>query len=35
MPLPKPSKTDVIVDAVSANGNNGAVDADFDIALLY
>jgi hypothetical protein len=34
-PLELPPKTDVIVDAVSANGNNGAVDADFDIALLY
>ena len=34
-PLQLPPKTDIIVNVVSANGNNGAVDADFDIALLY
>ena len=34
-PLQLPPKTDVIVNIVSSNGNNGAVDADFDIALLY
>ena len=32
-PLQLPPKTDIIVNVVSANGNNGAVDADFDIAL--
>ena len=35
LPLQLPPKTDVIVNIVSSNGNNGAVDADFDIALLY
>jgi len=34
-PLQLPPKTDVIVNIVSSNGNNGAVDADFDVALLY
>jgi len=34
-PLELEPKTDIIVNIVSANGNNGAVDADFDIALLY
>lgn len=33
-PLLLPPKTDIIVNVTSANGNNGAVDADFDIALL-
>jgi len=28
-----PPKTDIIFNIVSANGNNGAVNADFDIAL--
>jgi len=32
-PLQLPPKTDIIVNVVSANGNNGVVDADFDIAL--
>jgi len=34
-PLQLPPKTDVIVNIVSSNGNNGAINADFDIALLY
>lgn len=29
-----PPKTDIIFDVVSANGNNGAVDVEFNIALL-
>jgi len=33
-PLLLPPKTDIIVNVTSANGNNGAVDANFDIALL-
>jgi len=33
-PLPLAPKTDIIINVVSANGNNGAVNADFDIALL-
>jgi len=36
--LPFPSrlepKTDILFDVVSANGNNGAVNADFDVALV-
>jgi len=34
-PLQLPPKTDVIVNIVSSNGNNGAINADFDVALLY
>jgi len=34
-PLQLAPKTDILVNITSANGNNGAVDADFDIALLY
>ena len=33
VPLVLQPKTDVIVDIVSANANNGAVNADFSIAL--
>jgi hypothetical protein len=33
-PLILQPKTDIIFNVVSANGNNGAVNADFDIALL-
>jgi len=33
-PLQLAPKTDVIVNVISANGNNGSVNADFDIALL-
>ena len=35
LPFPSqlPPKTDIIFNIVSANGNNGAVNADFDIAL--
>jgi hypothetical protein len=34
-PLQMAPKTDILVNITSANGNNGAVDADFDVALLY
>jgi hypothetical protein len=33
-PLKLEPKTDIIFNAVSANGNNGAINVDFDIALL-
>ncbi len=33
-PLQLPPKTDVIVNIVSSNGNNGAISADFDVALV-
>ena len=32
-PTPLPPKTDIIFQVVSSDGNNGAVNADFDIAL--
>ena len=33
-PLELPPKTDIMFNVVGANGNNGAVNVDFDIALL-
>lgn len=34
-PLKLEPKTDILFDIVNANGNNGSVNADFDLALLY